>query len=50
MVILSNMVTMIMFYFKRLQHEINSNPLECNVLFEHGRSRSKTFSKTACEY
>ena len=31
MVILSNMVTMTMFYFKRLQHEINSHQLECNV-------------------
>ena len=49
MIILSNMVTMIMFYFKSLQHEINSNQLECNVLFERGRSRSKTFSKTECE-
>ena len=49
MVILFNMDTMIMLYFKHLQHEINSNQLECNVLFERGRSRSKTFSKTACE-
>ena len=49
MVILFNLVTLIMFYSKRLQYEINSNQLLCNVLFVHGRSRSKTFSKTACE-
>ena len=33
MIILSNMVTMTMFYFKRLQHEINSNQLVLSVMF-----------------
>ena len=49
MIILFNLVILIMFYSKRLQHEINSNQLECNVLFVRGRSRSKTLSKTAFE-